>query len=93
MTREDEPFDAELAELTSTWGEWRFWRSRRSDGKLGSPYAARRRAVTQEERNQGLCERLPHGFAEDDMKALKDQLQEQAAIAAEIRGESEAATP
>ena len=93
MTHEDEPNDPELAELTSTWDEWRFWRSRRSDGKRGAPYAARRRALTQEERNQGLCERLPHGFAEDDMKALKTQLQEQAVIAARVWGQSEAANP
>ncbi len=91
--KDEQPFDPELAELTSTWSEWRFWRSRRSDGQPGAPYASRRRILTPAECSQGLLVLLPHGFAEDDMKALKEQLQKQADIAAKIRGKSETATP
>jgi hypothetical protein len=85
--------DPELAELASEWTGWRFWRSKRSDDKLGTAYASRRRMLTPAERNQGLLVLLPSRFAEDDMQALKDQLQEQADLAAEIQGEPVAATP
>lgn len=82
--------DPELAELASEWPGWRFFRSRRSDDKLGAPYAARRRVLTYQEREKGLFNRLPHGFAEDDMQALKDQLAKQAEIEADLR---KSATP
>lgn len=93
MTHNDRPHDPELAELASVWTDWRFWRSKRSDGKLGAPYASRRHVLNLAERSQGLLALLPHGFAEDDMKALKEQLQQQADIAARVWGESEAANP
>lgn len=89
----DELYDPELEELASEWNDWRFWRSKRSDGKRGAPYASRRETLTPAERSNGLLALLPHGYAEDDLRALKSQLKEQAALAAEIRGGSEAATP
>jgi hypothetical protein len=90
VTHKDEPHDPELTELASEWPGWRFFRSKRSDDKLGAPYAARRRVLTYEEREKGLCNRLPHGFAEDDMQALKDQLAAQSQIEA---GLQQSATP
>lgn len=77
--------DPELDELASEWTGWRFWRSKRSDGERGAPYASRRRILTPAERSQGLLVLLPHGFAEDDMQALKKQLGEQALIEADLQ--------
>lgn len=90
MTHKDEPDDPELAELANTWTGWRFWRSKRSDGQRGAPYASRRRILTPAERGQGLLVLLPSRFAQDDMKALKDQLAEQAQIEADLQ---QSATP
>jgi hypothetical protein len=76
--------DPEIAELSEKWSsDWRFWRSNRSDGRPGILYASRVRTLSPTERSMGLLALIPTGFAQDDARALREQLVAQAQIQAD----------